>query len=286
MSSRIKFSSSFAQTSGTMRSSTNMADKIVMYQLFEDFVDAGDKNIYSADPTLPLILIVWEYIDKERVIRPKIDGFVEIIIPIMSKTEFRRHFRVCFDVYQHLLNDLTPTLTKNYHGGHFPVSPDKKILMFLWYAANQYSQREIGMMFGTGEWAVNTYIKEVKEIICRHSARYIKWPNIQRENDISRSFYDLCGIRNIVGAVDGTHIPIVNSPGGNADYINRKGFASIQLQLVVDDTLMINSAYVGWPGSTHDTRVLRNSTFFDDTEQGRKITLHQGNLFSGTVLTL
>jgi hypothetical protein len=130
------------------------------------------------------------------------------------------------NIYVMTLHQSWRILTKIYHGGYFPVSPDKNILMFLWYAANQDSQREIELLFGTGEWAVNTYIKEVEDVICRHSARYIKWPNVQRENDISRSFYDMCRIRNVVGAVNGTHIPTVNCPGGNNDYINRKAIAT------------------------------------------------------------
>jgi len=78
---------------------------------------------------------------------------------------------------------------------------------------------------------------------------------------------------------DGTHIAIVNCPGGDNDYINRKGFASIQLQLIVDDTLLINNAYVGWPGSTHDARVLRNSMFHNEAEQGMNIS--RGNFLIG-----
>ncbi|XP_062588208.1 putative nuclease HARBI1 [Saccostrea cucullata] len=75
----------------------------------------------------------------------------------------------------------------------------------------------------------------------------------------------------IVGVMDGTHIRIVNCPGGQQDYINRKGFASIQAQLIVDDKLMINDVNVGWPGSTHDARVLRNSGIFHYAENNGKI---------------
>ena len=74
----------------------------------------------------------------------------------------------------------------------------------------------------------------------------------------------------IVGILDGTHIAIVNCPEGETDYINRKGYASVQLQLIMDDSLLINDAYVGWPGSTHDARVLRNSTFVPEAEKKRQ----------------
>ena len=49
---------------------------------------------------------------------------------------------------------------------------------------------------------------------------------------------------------------------GDTDYVNCKGYASIQLQLVVDDNLVILDAYVGWPGCCHDARVFRNSPLF------------------------
>jgi hypothetical protein len=47
-------------------------------------------------------------------------------------------------------------------------------------------------------------------------------PNNDREDEISSSCEGLCGISNMVGALDGTHIAIVNCPGGKNDYINRK----------------------------------------------------------------
>ncbi|XP_033727611.1 putative nuclease HARBI1 [Pecten maximus] len=102
---------------------------------------------------------------------------------------------------------------------------------------------------------------------------YIAWPTYERQRDISQSFEDKYNFPGIVGALDGTHIPIVNCPGGQNDYINRKGFASIQLQLVVDDNLVINDpyTYLGWPGSTHDARVLRNCELFRKAENGEKI---------------
>lgn len=128
------------------------------------------------------------------------------------------------------------------------------------------------MVFGIGEWAVNDIIRNISDVLCQHRHEYISWPNVDRENDISDSFFDLCGIPNICGALDGTHIAIVNCPQGESDYINRKGFASVQLQLIVDDTLLINNAYTGWPGSVHDARVLRNSQFYDDAEQGKHLS--------------
>lgn len=45
-------------------------------------------------------------------------------------------------------------------------------------------------------------------------------------------------------------------------------FSLFFFQIVVDYNLLITSAYTGWPGCTHDARVLRNSSLFDDAESG------------------
>ena len=188
----------------------------------------------------------------EKRTRPKFEGFVEDVVPRMSPSELRRHFRVSIDIYKHLLDDLRADLTKIYRGGFEPVPPEKQLLTFLWYAANQDSQREIAVLFDVGEWYVNTAVKNVAEVWCTRVNQYIKMPNNDREDEISSSFESICGISNMVGALDGTHIAIVNCPGGKNDYNNRKRYPSVKLQLIVDDILFINDPYVGWPGSTHD----------------------------------
>ena len=225
-----------------------------IYQMLEDLLED--------DPCLPRNRIQFfngyiatSTLCPEKNIRPKVYGFVDDVISKMISAEFRRHFRVTINMYEHLLRDLKPDLVKHYRGGKEPISPETQLLVFLWYVANQDSQREIGVLFGISEWSVNTIVKHVVEVICERVDDYIKLPNRDREEEIAESFEESCGIPNIVGVLDGTHIPIVNCPGGNADYINRKGYASIQLQLIVDDSLILNNSYVGWPGSTHDARV-------------------------------
>jgi len=67
-------------------------------------------------------------------------------------------------MYEHLLRDLKPDLVKHYSGGKEPIYPETQLLVFLWYVANQDSPREIGVLFGIGEWSVNTIIKHVVEV--------------------------------------------------------------------------------------------------------------------------
>ena len=64
------------------------------------------------------------------------------------------------------------------------------------------------------------------------------------------------------GAIDGTHILIIAPKDHPLDYWNRKQFHSIVMQAVVDHQYRFMDIYIGWPGSTHDARVLANSDVF------------------------
>ena len=67
------------------------------------------------------------------------------------------------------------------------------------------------------------------------------------------------GFPDVVGLIDGTHISI-RAPIEEPDaYINRKKFHSINLQVICDENMVFIDMLTGWPGSVHDSRVLRNS---------------------------
>jgi len=69
-------------------------------------------------------------------------------------------------------------------------------------------------------------------------------------------------VRNagVIGAIDCTHIPI-ESPGGNDAeiYRNRKGYFSINVQLICDQSGYVSDVVARWPGSVHDSTVFDNS---------------------------
>ncbi|CAF4944112.1 unnamed protein product [Pieris macdunnoughi] len=71
------------------------------------------------------------------------------------------------------------------------------------------------------------------------------------------------GFPKVIGAIDGTHIRINGPKQNHADYINRKGFHSIQLQIVCDHKTLITHCYAGHPGSVHDQRVFPLSEVAD-----------------------
>jgi hypothetical protein len=67
-------------------------------------------------------------------------------------------------------------------------------------------------------------------------------------------------LANTVGAVDGTHIRLLYPPGRRRrHYQNRKKYASLNVQAIVNHRLMFIDVAVGAEGSLHDARVWRRS---------------------------
>ncbi|KAK3107692.1 hypothetical protein FSP39_020061 [Pinctada imbricata] len=156
-----------------------------------------------------------------------------------------------------------------YRGGSLPIEPDKQLLVFLNYLGNQQSMRECAHLFGLSKSTVHRVIHSVTSALLQIKDKVIRWPNGEEQKEIAREVQRNCGIPGVVGFIDGTHIRLASAPGGDRNFYNRKGYPSMQLQAVVDNKLLIISAYTGWPGCTHDARVLRNSHLYHNAESGR-----------------
>ena len=68
-------------------------------------------------------------------------------------------------------------------------------------------------------------------------------------------FQQYGGFPACIGAIDGTHIQIKPPSVNEEIYVGRKGFHSINVQVVCDHNLMLTDVVVKWPGSTHDTAI-------------------------------
>ena len=49
-------------------------------------------------------------------------------------------------------------------------------------------------------------------------------------------------------------------------YVNCKEFHSLYLKVICDMDMQFTDVFCGYPGSVHDTRVFRNSLFFQEVE--------------------
>jgi predicted DNA-binding protein YlxM (UPF0122 family) len=203
---------------------------------------------------------------------PKVFGFAENIVQSYSDIQFRADFRISKVTFERLVLELSPLIEYDDRpDGKEALDVRKQILVFMWYISNQDSMREIASRFGISKSTVFRCIRRVSCALCDIRSKLIKWPDIETQQEISEAVERRCKVPNVIGFIDGTHIRLSCCPGDDNSYINRKRYPSIVLQLIVDDRLVIRDCYVGWPGSTHDARVFRNSPIFTSLQTGQAV---------------
>jgi hypothetical protein len=88
---------------------------------------------------------------------------------------------------------------------------------------------------------------------------YYAWPDEQERDEIAAEMEARYNLRNCIGVIDGTLFLLAFKPQSSdaGDYCGRKG-DSITNLIVSDHKRRIRYYISGWPGGSHDNRVMRN----------------------------
>ncbi|KAG0443245.1 hypothetical protein HPB47_015132 [Ixodes persulcatus] len=88
------------------------------------------------------------------------------------------------------------------------------------------------------------------------------------EDESDDELDDIIALASIVSArTDRNRVPLYYEKSPNS-YYNRSKFHSIVLQGICDDQNRFIDVYIGFPGSAHDARILKESPVFEDAEAG------------------
>ena len=167
------------------------------------------------------------------------------------------------NLMQYISSDATNTIGQWTTGpGRPPIPLKKQVLLTLWYMATHETLISIGSRFGVCETTAYRVRKNVLHYISNNIVkRLVQFPSADRLQDIERKFKDIRGISNVIGALDGTHIPIRPIGQYKECYFNRKSFYSLLTQLLFDAQLriLVLDVFTGYPGSVHDAKVFEKS---------------------------
>lgn len=156
-----------------------------------------------------------------------------------SEYQFREAFRVSKTLFNTICDLLREKLKPkfNFISTKVPTSVEKQVAICLYKLASCCEYRVVGNVFGVHKSTVKKFIykvvKAINKILMR---RHIKMPDSGEAERISTSFETISGIPQIIGCIDGSHIPIIAPEEGRKDFVNRKGWSSLVLQGVVDDS--------------------------------------------------
>lgn len=140
-----------------------------------------------------------------------------------------------------------------------------EVLIYVYWLAHGLSYIVVARVFNVPKSTVHRVVHKVANYICRNLRRAVALPQAAELAAVGQGFAQLSGspaFTNVVGAIDGSHIRIKPPARHRIDYLNYKGFYSINMQAVCDSTGRFLDIFVGYPGSVHDTRVMKNSSLY------------------------
>ncbi|XP_064463494.1 putative nuclease HARBI1 [Ornithodoros turicata] len=150
-------------------------------------------------------------------------------------------------------------------GDHSGTSPDFCLGQYL---ATGNFLITAGDIVSVHESTACRVLHRVVAALCWRVNSFIRWPTTEEVRAAQQDFYALAGFPGVVGAVDGTHVRIQAPSEHEGSYVNCKNYHSINVQLIVAADCRILDVVANWPGSTHDSRILRDSTIGREFERG------------------
>lgn len=122
--------------------------------------------------------------------------------------------------------------------------------------------RSVGDRFDLGKATLSCWFFIVIKAIEEIATTLITWPsNLDRRN-IALKFEKFAGLPNVIGAVDGTYIPIKKPQNHAETFLTRKCYYAYTLQAIADASLRFTDIFIGYPGSVNDRRIFMNSDIF------------------------
>lgn len=205
-------------------------------------------------------------VNAPRTYYPRIDQW------IIRDSKFRHKYRLSKAVVRELVELVREPLERPTRRG-YAIPVYLQVLAALRYYDTGSFQDVIGELnsVGLSQPSVSRIVRRVSVAIAELRPQFIQFPAVRprRARDVRRDFHAVGNFPNVIGAIDGTHIPIANPGGPDADlYINRKSFRSLNVQVVCDSQGLITNIVARWPGSCHDSRIFAESRLGRACERG------------------
>ena len=113
----------------------------------------------------------------------------------------------------------------------FTLSPLQQVLVTLRYLATSTFQDVCGELVGVDQSTVSRTVSRVTDAMFRQAQQHIFFPDQASANRTKRALYQSYGFPNVVGCIDGTPVCIQRPHKQEHEFVNRKGYHSINLQV-------------------------------------------------------
>ncbi|XP_048593384.1 uncharacterized protein LOC125576904 [Brassica napus] len=139
------------------------------------------------------------------------------------------------------------------------MSVKESVAIFLYICGHNATQRSVMRMFGHSQESIFRKFHEVLDVMELMAINMFKsdptnLTQVHRKLQSDRHYGS--NFKGCIGAMDGTHVPVMVSGRDQQRYWNRKNQCSMNILGICNLDMLFTYAYVLVPGSAHDAKVL------------------------------
>jgi hypothetical protein len=198
------------------------------------------------------------YLNKAGRSEPFMTGYNWVMRTISDPKE-------CYDMFRMsraLFDSLHDLLVSSYGlTSSKKMTSVEALAMFLWTIGAPQSFVQVKNRFGRSKETISRKINKVLECVYRMSKELVKPmdPNFMTPHPKLLSERFAPHFNNCIGAIDGTHIPVVVPSSKVVQHVGRHGYPTQNVLAICDFDMRFTFVVAGWPGSVHDMRVFNDA---------------------------
>lgn len=188
-----------------------------------------------------------------------------------NDTEFLFLFRVSRATFWDIYEKIKDHKSLKRYGKNKGRPAWQQLMVFLYRIGREGtggSDQAISCFFRISTGVVRTYVLNIAKAILSLKSELLRWSTDEEKAEMKERVGPGKGFHQCIGIIDGTLMYLDKRPTLDGEiYFTRKGGYAINIMVVCNDKKKILYMYGGWPGSTHDNRVWRNSRLYRDKER-------------------
>ncbi|XP_018406712.1 PREDICTED: putative nuclease HARBI1, partial [Cyphomyrmex costatus] len=179
---------------------------------------------------------------------------------LFDDANFHRRFVISKHSFNMLLDKIYVKIQHNTDRNN-AIPPIIQLMVTLRFYATGSFLMTVGDFCGISESSAHKIVHRVSPAIAALKNDFINFPTSSEQiYQNQQEFFQAAGFIHVIGCIDCTHVKIQSCGGRNSElYRNRKGFFSINVQVIINARLEITDIIARWPGSTHDSTIFSNS---------------------------
>ncbi|CAI5523871.1 unnamed protein product [Closterium sp. Naga37s-1] len=151
----------------------------------------------------------------------------------MGEEEFRDLFRINRAILDYIVNGMAHYMQP--YVDRYLITHEVACLVAIKYLASGMSFRDLSAVFGLSKTLCHTLVDALlMHFPTAFKQQWVHFPSRDDLDEMAEEFRAIKGVPAVVGAIDGTHIPMKGMEGHRQEYYTRKSCYAVQLQITCD----------------------------------------------------